>query len=253
MLYTATPVSVVVHQGSTGPIINFIPASGKSIISPASVRPLPPMLLASGFRVRISLSLNVSCVAAPIPSFSFMVMLGSVVAFTTGPIPTLGVQYINAECRVRMDIRVDSAGSPNKGVLIGDAAIIGPMFGPYPAPPVPPTGAYGSLGLNQPLPRLAGRSGWLLPSTNPGMSMNLAGVPPGSGPSTYPQPTPPSTQYPALQTAAFFDTGIYNNLDIWVACNNPDFGNAVQTVDYILESMSPVPSMTLPDSAVIPI
>jgi hypothetical protein len=259
MLLTATPVSVVAHQGFSGVVVNYF-SSPKSILDPSSLRPLPPNLLVKKMRIRVILVLNVSCVAAPQTWFSFQLMLGTAAAISTGPVYCNPTQYLNAPATIRMDLRMDSEGSPNKGSLSGSFMANGPMWASYQPSQQPQgiTGAYGTLHynlpMNQPFPRLPGRGGWFPSSIQSiGLGDAPAGDPPCSGPTSFPLPTPPSVPQPGNQTFQTFDTGVYNTLDLWAGCNSSDFGNSIQVVDYLVECMSPLPSITVPDTAVIPI
>jgi hypothetical protein len=251
MLATLTPVSVITHQGFTGPVINFI-SSPVSILDNSSKIPITPNILAVGVHIRITLLLDIWCIATPPAFFTFTVMLGTVPVFSTAPVACLPFQFVNYPARVTFDLRVDTEGSPNKGMLVGYFTTSGPMWAPIPLPtPTPyswtfPVGSSQVVsGVSGAMPKMQGLSGWTMGNRlQPSFPF-----PPGSLARSPSGPRSPIPAFPTPPQFAAFDTGASAILDIFCGCTLSDFGNAVQVNDYLVESLSPMPSVTLPDNA----
>jgi len=250
MLFTPTPVSVIGHQGFTGPVLNYF-TSPQSIIDKSMRSVVPAGLLQVGIRIRISALLDLWCVAAPQVSFTFQVMLGSNIAFSSGPVLCLPTQFSNFPSRISFDLRVDAEGSPNKGVLTGYFTAVGAMFAPVPEPiPVPYSSPFPSAfpssqvlsGRSGAFPRLSGQSGWIVGNQIQPSFPRPAGA-------RSPVPIFPNI----IPNPGSFDTGSSLALDLWCGCSASDIDNAVQLNDYLVEAMSPMPSITVPDSAKVPV
>lgn len=99
-----------------------------SAINPTEIVPIPGNYLKVGSRFRITIFGALSNVVTAAPTFTFQVMIGSVVAFTTGAVTTNTTANTNIPCKIVFDLRVDSIGSSTAAKLVGSATLLCTAF-----------------------------------------------------------------------------------------------------------------------------
>lgn len=138
---------VLTSQRAAGSANNTF-TTARSVINPSELVTLPANYLTLGSRLRITVLMALSNVVTAQPTFTFQVMMGSAVAFTTGAITTNATANTGLPVRLVIDLRVDSIGSGTSAKFMGSATLIGAPF------------ASGSTAISVPITTPAVGSGW---------------------------------------------------------------------------------------------
>src|SRR6266702_2639564 len=80
-------VEMLISQRAAGSLLNTY-TTAKSVINPTALVTLPPNYLVIGKQLRIRVQGGISNVVTSQPTFTFQIMLGSIVVHTSGAITT---------------------------------------------------------------------------------------------------------------------------------------------------------------------
>lgn len=115
-------VQCLTSQRTAGTLYNTY-TTAKSVINPTEVVPLPANYLAVGNQLTFRVFGGLSNVVTATPTFTFQVMIGSVVAWSSGALTTNASANTLLPFRLDLDLRVDSEGSGTSAKLIGGGRI----------------------------------------------------------------------------------------------------------------------------------
>lgn len=90
-----------------------------SAINATEIIPIPANYLTVGTKLRIRVMAALSNVVTATPTFTFQVMMGSVIAWTSGPITTNTSANSGLPLTLDIELRVDSIGSGTTAKFMG--------------------------------------------------------------------------------------------------------------------------------------
>ena len=99
--------------------------TAKTVINAASVITLPPNFLYAGHVLRINALLGISNVVTAQPTFTFQIMVGAVIAWTSGAVLTSTTAHTDIPTDLTILLRVASVGAGTSGTLLGHGRIAG--------------------------------------------------------------------------------------------------------------------------------
>ena len=103
-------VELIAYQPAAGTLFNTY-TTAKSVINPTSLVTLPPNYLYIGKLLRIKVQGGISNVVTSQRTFTFQVMMGSIVVHTSGAITTTTTAHTLIPFDYEVLLRVDSIGS----------------------------------------------------------------------------------------------------------------------------------------------
>lgn len=117
----------IASMTSVGPTKNTW-TTAATIINPQALVSLPPNYLYPGKQLRITAIGGLSNVITAQPTFTFQVMLGAVIAWTSGAILTNQTAHTLLPFKLQIDLRCDTVGSGTAAKLLGVGQISGVQF-----------------------------------------------------------------------------------------------------------------------------
>lgn len=102
--------------------------TAKSVINAGAVVTLPPNFLYAGHYIRVTALMGISNVVTAQCQFTFQVMVGSVIAWTSGAISASTTAHVNLPAKLVVDLRVDSVGAGTAAKMLGVGVLSGIMF-----------------------------------------------------------------------------------------------------------------------------
>ena len=111
---------VLTQQVAAGTLKNSF-TTAATVLNPTELVTLPPNFLKTGRKMRITVSGGISNVVTSQPTFTFQVMLGSVVAWSSGAVTTNTTANTLLPFKLVIDLRVDSIGSSTTAKFLGEA------------------------------------------------------------------------------------------------------------------------------------
>lgn len=117
----------IASQVAAGTLLNTYTAA-KSVINPTALVTLPPNYLYPGKQFRITVLGGISNVVTAQPTFTFQVMMGTIVVHTSGAILTTTTAHTIIPFKYVVDMRVDSIGSGTAAKFLAQGVLEGIMF-----------------------------------------------------------------------------------------------------------------------------
>lgn len=114
-------------QNAAGTLFNTY-TTAKSVINPTALVQLPPNYFTPGKVLRITVSGGISNVVTAQPTFTFQVMLGSIVVWTSGAITTTTTAHTTIPFWLEVLMRLDTAGSGTAAKFMGQGKLTGIMW-----------------------------------------------------------------------------------------------------------------------------
>jgi hypothetical protein len=116
--------------------------TAKQVINPTDIVPMPAVYLFPGAQFHISSFGAISNVVTAQPTFTFQVMVGAVIVWTSGALTSVAGANVLAPYRFELDLRLDTEGNGTAAKFIGVGWIqcaalgTGPLILPSTAPAV---------------------------------------------------------------------------------------------------------------------
>lgn len=120
-------VGILASQAAAGTAFNTY-TTAKTVINAAAVVALPPYFLYAGHYIRVTALMGISNVITAQCQFTFQVMLGAIVAWTSGAISTTTTAHTGLPAKLVVDLRVDSVGTGTTAKMLGVGILSGAMF-----------------------------------------------------------------------------------------------------------------------------
>ena len=102
--------------------------TAKTVINPQALTVLPAGFFTIGKKVRIKVNGGIGTLVTTPGTITFQVMIGSVIAFTTGAIQLNATAHTNLPFRLDIDLVCRAVGSGTSANLMGQALATGVMF-----------------------------------------------------------------------------------------------------------------------------
>jgi hypothetical protein len=109
---------VLQSQKAAGTLFNTY-TTAKSVLNATELQTLPANYLTIGSKLAIEVYGAISNVVTAVPTFTFQLMIGSVVAWSSGAISTNATANTLLPFTLKGNLRVDSVGSGTAAKLIG--------------------------------------------------------------------------------------------------------------------------------------
>jgi hypothetical protein len=122
-----TPVRVIARQKVAGTAFASF-TTAKSMLNAAAVAALQPNSFYGGKRLRITVIMALSNIVTAQPTFTFQVMIGSVVVWSSGAVIVTTTAHVNYPVKLVIDLRIDTEGSGTAASIIGIGELTGLMF-----------------------------------------------------------------------------------------------------------------------------
>lgn len=120
-------VGPIAAQQSSGTLFNTY-TSAKSVINPSALVTLPPNYLTLGKMLRVKVQGGISNVATSQRTFTFQVMMGSIVVWTSGAILTTTTAHTLIPFDLEVLLKVDAVGSSTSAKMMALGKLTGIMF-----------------------------------------------------------------------------------------------------------------------------
>ncbi len=120
-------VLVIAAQKLVGTAFNTY-TTAKSVLNADAKITLPRNSLYAGKRLRITVLMGISNVVTAQPTFTFQVMIGSVIAWSSGAVTCTTTAHTKYPAKLVIDLRVDSEGSGTVAKVVGVGILTGKMF-----------------------------------------------------------------------------------------------------------------------------
>jgi hypothetical protein len=117
----------IANQKQAAGLLNTY-TTAKSVIDPTALVTLPSNYLELGKRLRITALGGISNIVTAQPTFTFQIMMGSIVVHTSGAILTTTTAHTLIPFKYVVDLRVDSVGSGTLAKFLGQGVLEGIMF-----------------------------------------------------------------------------------------------------------------------------
>jgi hypothetical protein len=117
----------IARQIAAGALLNTY-TTAKSVINPQALATIPPNYLEPGKLLRLTVHGAISNLITAQPTFTFQVMMGSIVVHTSGAILTTNVAHTLIPFTYEALLRVDSVGSGTSAKLLAQGKLTGMMF-----------------------------------------------------------------------------------------------------------------------------
>ena len=118
---------VIANQIAAGTSLNTY-TTAKSVINPQALVSLPPNYLFPGKQLRVTAVMGISNVVTSQRTFTFQVMCGTIVVWTSGAITTTTTAHTLIPAKLVVDLRVDSVGSGTAAKFLGQGILTGQMW-----------------------------------------------------------------------------------------------------------------------------
>jgi len=138
---------VLTQQKSAGTLFNTY-TTAKTVINQENLLTLPPNYLGQGSKLKIRVYGGISNVVTATPTFTFQVMMGSTVAWSSGAITTNATANTLLPFTLDIELRVDSIGTGTAAKYMGHASLTCAAF------------ASGSTAITVPVASPAVGNGW---------------------------------------------------------------------------------------------
>lgn len=122
-----TWTELISRQKAAGTLFNTY-TTAKSVINPTALVTLPPNYLEIGKILRIRVQGGISNIVTSQPTFTFQVMLGTIVVWTSGAILTTTTAHTLIPFDLEVILRVDSEGSGTAAKFLAQGKLTGIMF-----------------------------------------------------------------------------------------------------------------------------
>ena len=122
-----TWVEMIAQQNTAGTLLNTY-TTAKSVINNNALVTLPPNWWQIGKQIRIKVQGNISNVTTSQRTFTFQVMMGSIVVWTSGAILTTTTAHTTIPFDLEILLRCDIVGSGTTAKLMGQGLLRGIMF-----------------------------------------------------------------------------------------------------------------------------
>jgi len=122
-----TWVEQIAYQPISGTLFNTY-TTAKTVITPTALVSLPPNYLTIGKLLRIKVQGGLSNITTAQPTFTFQVMLGSIVVHTSGAITTSTTAHTLIPFDYEVLLRVNAVGSSTSANMLGQGVLRGIMF-----------------------------------------------------------------------------------------------------------------------------
>ena len=133
--------------------------TAKSVINTQQLVTLPSNYWYPGKKFRVRVAMGISNIVTAQPTFTFQVMMGSIVVWSSGAVLTTTTAHVNLPAILEVEIKCLTVGSGTAATLIGVGKVSGLMFV---ATGAVADGAYGTV---LPLPATAPAAGTGFDST----------------------------------------------------------------------------------------
>jgi hypothetical protein len=117
----------IASQVAAGTLLNTY-TTAKSVINPSALVSLPPNYLQIGTQLRVTVLGGLSNVITAQPTFTFQVMMGSIVVHSSGAILTTTTAHTLIPFKYQVDFRVDSIGSGTAAKMLAQGVLQGIHF-----------------------------------------------------------------------------------------------------------------------------
>lgn len=118
---------LLANQQGAGSLLNTY-TTAKSVINPQALVTLPPNYLTLGTELRVTVSGGISNVVTSQRTFTFQVMMGSIVVHTSGAILTTTTAHTLIPFEYEVNLRLDSVGSGTTAKFLAQGRLQGIMF-----------------------------------------------------------------------------------------------------------------------------
>ena len=122
-----TWVEMIAQQNTAGTLLNSY-TTAKSVINNSALVTLPPNWWQLGRQMRIKVQGNVSNVTTSQRTFTFQVMMGTIVVWTSGAITTSTTAHTTIPFDLEVMLRCDVVGSGTTAKLMGQGVLRGIMW-----------------------------------------------------------------------------------------------------------------------------
>ena len=122
-----TWVETIVTQQAAGSLLNTF-TTAKSVINPQALYTLPPGFWVPGKCIEVDVDGAISNIVTTPGTVTFQVMMGTIVAFTTGPIQLNATAHTTLPFTFNARLTCDTVGSTTTAKLRGQARVGGVMF-----------------------------------------------------------------------------------------------------------------------------
>ena len=102
--------------------------TAKTVINPQALHTIPAGWFVPGKKLRITVRGGLSNIVTTPGTITFQVMIGSVIAFTTGAIQLNATAHTNLPFKLVIDLVCRAVGNSTNANLMGMAEVIGVMF-----------------------------------------------------------------------------------------------------------------------------
>lgn len=114
-------------QPTAGTLFNTY-TTAKTVLAPTGLVSLPPNYLTLGRRLRVTAIMGISNIVTAQPTFTFQVMMGSIVAWTSGAITSSTTAHTTIPAKLVVDLRVNAVGSGTSANFFGQGVLQGIMW-----------------------------------------------------------------------------------------------------------------------------
>ncbi|MGD0591085.1 MAG: hypothetical protein ABSA44_09840 [Bacteroidota bacterium] len=122
-----TWVEVIAYQNTPGTLLNTY-TTAKSVINNNALVTLPPNWWQIGKMLRIKIQGNISNVTTSQRTFTFQIMMGTIVVWTSGAILTTTTAHTTIPFELEILLRCEVIGSATTAKLMGQGILRGIMF-----------------------------------------------------------------------------------------------------------------------------
>lgn len=116
------PVQTISSQQAAGTLFNTF-TTAKSVLNATELYTFPANMLRVGSKLRIKTWGGLSNIVTTPGTVTFQIMMGSIVAFTTGAIQMTTTANTLTPFRLESTLRLDSAGSGTAAKFIGECVV----------------------------------------------------------------------------------------------------------------------------------
>ena len=118
---------VIASQVAAGTLFNTY-TTAKTVINPTALVSLPPNYLYPGSQLRVTVLGGISNVVTAQPTFTFQVMMGSIIVHTSGAILTTTTAHTLIPFKYVVDLRCDTIGNGTVAKFLAQGVLQGIMF-----------------------------------------------------------------------------------------------------------------------------
>ena len=126
-MYGQFLTEMIASQVAAGTLLNAY-TTAKSVINPTALAPIPGNYFFPGSQIRVTVLGGLSNIVTAQPTFTFQVMMGSIIVHTSGAILTTTTAHTLIPFKYVVDLRVDTIGSGTVAKMLGQGVLQGIMF-----------------------------------------------------------------------------------------------------------------------------